>query len=205
MFRKLIFLSLGFLPTVLMAGGSEELQKFLNNVSSAEGSFDQTVVDKSGKLLDGPSTGVFAFSRPGKFVWEYETPYEQRIVSNGKTLWIWDKDLNQVTVRRLKGAIPASPASVLFGQSDLKRDWIVSDEPASDGYDWVKLEAKEHDAAFSEVFIGFKDGLPAKLKFTGSLGETSTLTFENLKTGAGNTASQYEFKIPKDADVLKAD
>lgn len=205
MFRKLIFLSLGFLPTVLMAGGSEELQKFLNQVSSAEGSFDQTVVDKSGKLLDGPSTGVFAFSRPGKFVWEYETPYEQKIVSNGRTLWVWDKDLNQVTVRRLKGAIPASPASVLFGQSDLKRDWIVSDEPDSDGYAWVKLEAKEPEAAFSEVFIGFKDGMPAKLKFTGSLGETSTLTFENLKTDAGNTASQYEFKIPKDADVLKAD
>lgn len=205
MFRKLIFLSLGFLPTVLMAGGSEELQKFLNQVSSAEGSFNQTVVDKSGKLLDGPSTGVFAFSRPGKFVWEYETPYEQKIVSNGRTLWVWDKDLNQVTVRRLKGAIPASPASVLFGQSDLKRDWIVSDEPDSDGCAWVKLEAKEPEAAFSEVFIGFKDGMPAKLKFTGSLGETSTLTFDNLKTDAGNTASQYEFKIPKDADVLKAD
>lgn len=201
-----IYLSvLLLLPALAMASGLEQLQEFLKNTKTASGSFEQKVLDKNGKVIDQDSKGEFLFSRPGHFVWEYTAPYYQSMVSDGKTLWVWDKDMNQVTVRTVKGALPSSPASVLFGTAELSKEWVTENLPDADGLEWVKLLPKHKDGNFEEVSIGMKYNKPCILSFKGSLGEISTLKFSNIKTGIKAPSNTFTFEIPKGADVLNVD
>ncbi len=196
---------LGFIPTLVLGNGLLELQSFLKDVKTAQGEFTQEVVDKNGKLIDGPSSGFFKFSRPGNFIWEYQSPCAQTMVSDGKKLWMWDKDLEQITVRRLKGSLPSSPASILFGSSELDKDWIVQNTYEKGNVHWVKLLPKSKDFAFSEVLVGFKDKALAKIQFTGNLGETSKLEFNKVQTGIQFSKKEFVFSPPKGVDVLKVD
>ena len=115
------FLSAAFLiaaiPSLVSAEGTGArvtLQAFLDRTGEASGRFFQTVTDKTGREAAQPSEGIFRFKRPGRFEWTYEKPYRQQIISDGKTLWIYDPDLMQVTVRRLDGAVRSTPAGILF-------------------------------------------------------------------------------------------
>lgn len=201
---KFLCVALAF-PAAVFASGAEDLNYFLNSVKTASGEFAQQVADKNGKPAQESSAGDFVFSRPGKFAWEYKTPYAQLMLSDGKTLWVWDKDLNQVTERKLKGALPASPASVLFGSSNVSKDWKIEELGEEEGLTWIKLTPKQKDSAFSEVLIGFKDRLPRSMKFVGSLGERSSLTLGNLKINEKIEKSRFDFKAPAGTDVLKVD
>ncbi|MFO0204684.1 MAG: outer membrane lipoprotein chaperone LolA, partial [Betaproteobacteria bacterium] len=102
----------------------EQLRQFLSQTQAARGEFTQRVVARAGAAAQ-VSSGSFAFQRPGRFRWVYAKPYEQVIVGDGERLYLYDKDLNQVTVRKLAGALPASPASILFGSNDFERDFAV--------------------------------------------------------------------------------
>ena len=101
------------------------LQAFLDRTGEARGRFAQTVTDKTGREAAQPSEGIFRFRRPGRFEWTYEKPYRQQIMSDGETLWIYDPDLMQVTVRRLDGAVGSTPAGILFGSNDLVNWYYV--------------------------------------------------------------------------------
>ena len=101
--------------------GIELLRRYVKEVERAEGGFEQVMYDKSGKKVDGPLRGMFAFQRPGRFVWEVKTPYPQKIVSDSKTIYIWDPDLNQVTVKGLTSAVSSTPASILFEKGDVEK------------------------------------------------------------------------------------
>ena len=101
--------------------GSAQLEAFLSHVSAAEGAFRQRVVDRSGKLVN-EAEGIFAFRRPGAFLWNYEKPWKQQVVSDGQTLWLYDEDLMQVTVKKVSDALGATPAAVLFGSGTLPKD-----------------------------------------------------------------------------------
>lgn len=201
---NLLLFSLLAVPAISWAQTSVDLNNFLGSVKSAEGSFVQKVTDKNGKIIESNSKGDFTFSRPGKFIWNYSQPYEQSIICNGNKLWVWDKDLNQVTVRAAKSAIPQSPASILFGSADLKKDWIVKELGEKDGLKWVSLKSKASDPMVKDIKFGFLDGLPKKMSFVGSMGETSELEFQSFKANPSTSESVFEFKVPKGADVLEA-
>ena len=114
--RSLLLLAL-FVPALAFAATTESLKSLLSQTTTAKGRFAQMVLDKNLKKLQ-ESTGTMQFSRPGKFRWEYNKPYEQTIVGDGSKLWIYDKDLNQVTERKLDKALGASPAALLAGSND---------------------------------------------------------------------------------------
>ncbi len=182
--------------------GVRLLEDFVAKVNSASGRFTQKVIDKQGKQVDS-SEGTFAFSRPGKFVWTYDSPYQQKMVCDGTDVWVWDIDLNQVTVRSAKGAIPQSPASVLFGSNSIAKDWNAKDLPEKDGLKWVELTPKSKESNFSKVLFGFQGKVPERMEFTGSLGEKSDLVFKDVEVGVPLKASDFEFVPPKGADVLR--
>ncbi len=202
--KLLVSLVVLLTSTASFAGdGITLLEDFAAKVLTAEGSFSQNVVDKQGKLMD-QSSGKFAFSRPGKFIWNYEKPYEQQMICDGTDIWIWDPDLNQVTVKTVKNALPTSPAAILFGKSDIQQDWTVKDLPESEGMAWVELTPKHKEASYSNITFGFKGTVPEKLVFVGAFGEKSTLVFKDVKVGVSLKNDMFKFVPPKGADVLKA-
>lgn len=194
---------IGIFPLFAYGQSTDPLNDFLTQTRQASGSFDQQTYQKDGKPAEAPQKGNFVFSRPGKFVWNYSAPYEQQMVCDGNKIYIWDKDLNQVTVRRVKGAIPQSPASVLFGMDSYTKDWHAAKPQIKDGITWVSLTPKKKEVAIQSVSFGFKDGSLERMTYQGSMGEKTELHFNGIQTGINPDPSVFKFSIPKGADVVE--
>jgi outer membrane lipoprotein carrier protein len=180
----------------------EQLQQFNREVKSASGSFTQKVITKSGANKK-TSSGSFVFARPGQFRWTYSAPYEQILVSNGKTLSIYDKDLNQVTNRSLGGAIGSSPAAILFGSSDLSKNFTLVEAGTKDGREWVTATPKSKNSNFIKVNIGMSNGAPDAMELYDTLGQVTVLTFSGFRKNSGAPAGSFNFTPPAGASVSK--
>jgi len=196
------------LPSVAPPGAKEgdslqQLAQFLSRTASARGDFSQAV--GKGPASRGPqaSNGYFEFARPGRFRWVYTSPYQQTIVCDGAKLYVYDPDLNQVTVKRLKGAIPASPASILFGSNDFEKDFQVKSDGARDGIEWILAIPRSQDSSFERIRIGFRDGLPVAMELADSFGQTTELHFTAVQRNPQLDPAQFRFDPPKGADVLE--
>jgi outer membrane lipoprotein carrier protein len=148
------------------------------------------------------SSGRFVFQRPGRFRWIYDKPYEQLIVADGERLTLFDRDLNQVTIRRLQAALPSSPASILFGSNDFEREFEVSNAGTRDGLEWVKARPRASDTPFERIEIGLRDGLPGAMLLVDSFGNTTRLAFSKVERNPRLDADTFRFVAPKGADVL---
>ena len=200
-------LGLSWASVAAWASPTEQLHAFLSQAASARGDFTQTTPGArgangaSGKPL--VAQGTFEFLRPGRFRWVYTTPYEQLIVSDGHSLYLYDKDLNQVTKKKLAGALPASPASILFGANDFEHDFTVSDDGSSEGVEWIRALPNAKDALFERIRIGFRDGLPAAMQLRDSFGQTTELRFDHVQRNAPLALAHFDFTPPKGVDVLE--
>lgn len=198
---KTILFLLCLLPGLASASGTDALKSFLNQTTSVKARFAQMVLDRNLKPLQ-QAQGVMQFSRPGKFRWDYVKPYEQTIVGDGERLWIHDKDLNQVTVRKLDRALGASPAALLAGSNDLERNFTLSDSGSKDGLDWLDAVPKSRDTAFERVRMGFgKSGLAA-MELRDQFGQVTVITFADIERNPRIAADVFRFTPPKGADVI---
>ena len=194
-------------PTAF-ASGTEQLKAFISQVHSARGEFVQKEVKAPSKAqggksaVGGTSSGTFVFSRPGKFIWTYEKPYEQVLQADGENLYVYDKDLNQVTVRKLGGALGASPAAILFGSNDIEQNFTLRDAGVKAGIDWLELRPKSRDTQFERVGIGFKDGNLEAMELHDVFGNVTLLTFTNIQKNPPLKADSFKFSVPKGADVI---
>ncbi|MCP1116520.1 outer membrane lipoprotein carrier protein [Robbsia andropogonis] len=214
------------LATVARANGVDELHTFVSQVKSASGEFTQRqlkpvkgsgaktaaaqstgqgTVQAGGDVLEpaGSSSGTFTFARPGKFIWEYQQPYQQLLQADGKTLYVYDKDLAQVTERTLGSALGASPAAILFGSNDLDKNFTVNDGGSKGGMDWVELVPKTKDTQFKRIGIGFQKGRLNAMELYDVFGNVTLLSFQNLKENPSLKADAFSFVVPKGADVIK--
>ena len=200
------------LPALVLAGAApvaqadslQQLREFLTHTASARGDFSQSASKGPGSRGSQASGGTFEFARPGRFRWIYTSPYQQTIVSDGQKLFVYDPDLNQVTVKKLRGAIPSSPASILFGSNDFEHDFQVKSDGERDGIEWVLATPRSQDSSFERIRIGFRDGLPAAMDLTDSFGQTTTLRFSAIQRNPKIDPAQFRFEPPKGADVLEA-
>lgn len=184
--------------------GKAALLAFVAGTTTAQGAFSQQVIDKNGPVNGGQSTGTFVFERPGKFVWQTTKPYPQTIVSDAKTVYVWDPDLNQVTVRKLTDAVRSSPASVLFGQGDIEKSFQLADISGDDGLDWVSAQPRIEDFTYQRFEIGFDEkGRMAAMRLFDHFGQTVTLRFTQVRTNEKVDAAVFAFKIPQGADILQ--
>lgn len=189
------------LPGLASAAGIDALKAFLNQTQSAKARFAQMVLDKNLKPLQ-QAQGVMQFSRPGKFRWDYQKPYEQVIVGDGAKLWIYDKDLNQVTVRKLDRALGASPAALLAGSNELERDYVLTNSGNDNGLDWLDAVPKNRDTAFERVRLGFgKAGLQA-MELRDAFGQVTVITFADMERNPRISPEVFRFTPPKGADVI---
>ena len=196
-------LSLAFAGAA-QASALEQFKSFVSSTKAARGDFVQTQLKKSDtSKVAAPASGSFIFARPGKFIWTYVKPYEQLLQADGEQLYIYDKDLNQVTVKKLGDALGSSPAAILFGSNDLEKNFTLSEAPARDGLEWLNAVPKAKDSQFQQISIGLKNGTPAAMELRDSFGQTSVLMFSKFEKNPSLGAQQFKFVAPKGADVFK--
>ena len=196
--------SLTWAPTA-HADAVASLRAFVKGVKSAQGEFTQTVTSPDGKKAR-KSTGSLEFERPNHFRFAYKAPVEQLIVGDGKQVWLYDADLNQVTVRPMSAALGASPAALLSGGS-LDKDFTLKNAATtgagSDAIEWVDATPRQKDGQFQSVKVGFKQGQLAVLEILDSFGQRSRLNFNQFDGRANLPATRFQFTPPAGADVLK--
>jgi len=199
--RAFVAFALLLVSLAASAASVEELRSFLQQTSTARARFAQMVLDRNMKQLQ-QATGTMQFSRPGKFRWEYDKPYEQIIVGDGARLWIYDKDLNQVTVRKLDRALGTSPAALLAGSNDIEKSYILTNGGNQDGLDWIEAVPRTKDTTFEKVRLGFsKSGLEA-MDLRDQFGQITVIKFSGIERNARLAADAFRFTPPKGADVI---
>ena len=195
----LIFLL--WLSGMAAASSLDTLKAFLDQTTSARARFAQMVLDKNMKQLQ-QATGTMQFSRPGRFRWEYDKPYEQTIVGDGAKLWIYDKDLNQVTVRKLDRALGSSPAALLAGRNEIESNYTLTSIGNQEGLDWLEAVPKDKDTAFERIRLGFsKKGLEA-MELHDQFGQVTVIKFADVERNLKLSPEIFKFAPPKGADVI---
>jgi outer membrane lipoprotein carrier protein len=207
--RQVIIAALAPLLLLAAAGAhataTDALREFVKGTRTGKVPFTQTIVNRNGKVSN-PASGTFQFARPGKFRWVYEKPYEQWIVGDGDKLWIFDKDLNQVTVKKLGSALGQSPAAILAGSDDLEKNFTLKEAGTQDGIEWLEATPKAKDTSFELVRIGFKgEGgarTVAQMELRDTFGQTSVLKFGTVERNPTLPGDTFQFTPPKGADVI---
>jgi len=180
---------------------SDLLKSYLQDTKSAKARFAQIVVDKNLKQLQ-QATGTMQFVRPGKFRWEYDKPYEQTIVGDGAKLWIYDKDLNQVTVRKLDAALGSSPAALLAGSNEIEKAYDITSLGSQDGLDWLQAIPKSKDTTFERIKLGFGRGGLEAMELRDQFGQSTVIKFASVERNPRISPNVFRFTPPKGADVI---
>lgn len=183
------------------AGGVESLKAFISEVRSARTEFTQTVADASGKKIQD-SKGTFQFARPGKFRWIYEKPYEQLIVGDGEKVWVYDKDLDQVTVKNLGAALGNSPAALLAGSNNVDEAYAFRTLPGTSGLEWVEAVPKDPESSFEKMRVGFRKSALEVMQLHDRLGQVTTIRFAKLERNPKLAPDVFKFTPPAGADVV---
>jgi outer membrane lipoprotein carrier protein len=183
------------------ASGLDQLHAFLEGTQTAEGSFRQVVVNKDRRTTQTTS-GTFAFSRPGKFRWNYDKPFNQLIVGDGEKVWVYDRDLNQVIVRKLDAALGSTPAALLAGDNALESNFTLVAGGAGDGIEYVEATPKAAESQFSRIRLGFADNLPRRMELVDAFGQRTELTFSDVRRNPKLAADTFRFAPPRGADVV---
>ena len=199
--RAVLLLLLGLAAASAHAGGLEQLKSFLVDAKTIKAAFEQTVADGSGKVIQ-QSTGSMQLSRPGKFRWEYVKPYRQLVVGDGEKLWLYDPDLNQVTVKKLDKAIGSSPAALLAGDAEIEKNFNLKDGGADKNLNWVEATPKSSESTFDRVRMGFAGSGLSVLELKDNFGQTTVIRFANVQLNSKPAAGDFSFTPPKGADVI---
>jgi outer membrane lipoprotein carrier protein len=199
---KFIFLlTLLTIPFGAFADGIDSLKAFYQNTSSIRAQFHQTVVDGQGRKLQEVD-GSMQLQRPGKFRWDYNKPFVQQIVGDGEKVWLFDPDLNQVTVRSIGKALGSSPAALLAGGKDMDKAFDLKNEGRQDNLDWVQAIPKDKESGFDTIYLGFKDDLLDQMELHDSFGHVTLIEFTKFERNPKLTAQTFKFTPPSGADVV---
>ena len=184
------------------AGGRDDLNAFTKGLKGLDGQFTQQVFDPRGKHKER-SSGRVALAAPRLFRWEYVKPYPQLIVADGKTVWVHDPDLQQVSKRPQGAEEASSPLTILIDPKRLDRDFIVTEKPAKDGLQWLDVKPrKDSDAAFRSAQLGFgKTGL-ARMHFVDALGQRTEISFSGWKRNPVFARGTFAYAPAKGVDVI---
>lgn len=178
------------------------LKAFNTNTQSLTAEFSQRVLDERLREVQ-KNTGYLAIQRPGRFRWVYKTPHEQLLVSDGKTLWMYDPELKQVTKRSIGGAMSGSPAALLAGDGALEKSYKLSSIGNQDGLDWLEAKPRRDDSGFVRIRIGMSnDDVPAAMELTDTFGQTTLLRFTKVQRNPRILPEAFQFSVPSDTDVL---
>ncbi len=189
--------------------GLESLENFVKTVKSGKSDFTQVVTSPT-KAGEAPrvknSSGTFEFQRPGKFKFQYKKPFEQLILADGTSLWIYDADLQQASQRKQSAVFASTPAALIASATDLsalRNEFTLENAPEKEGINWVSAKPKTADSTLQIVRIGFKGEALHQLDITDSFGQRSLINFTTMQLNPSLPASSFQFTLPKGAELLK--
>ncbi len=185
-------------------GAEEQLRTFLAEVRTMEADFNQILLDEGSRMVE-ESSGRFYLERPDRFRWSYTTPYSQEIIADGKLLWIYDSELEQVTVKNMDGAMSTTPALLLSSNRPLEENFVLEEAGNMDGVDWVRLEPRSSESTFSTLKLGFDRDELVLMELTDTLGQTTRLRFSGQRTNLELDQTAFQFSPPEGADVIRDD
>jgi outer membrane lipoprotein carrier protein len=199
------------------ADGLQALEAYFKSATSGRAEFTQVVTSPTRadqKARSKTSNGTFEFSRPSRFRFVYRKPFEQSIIADGQTLWLYDVELNQVTARKQSTALGSTPAALIAAAPDLRAlqaEFNLRAVPDKDGLQWVEAIPKSSEGQLQSVRVGFKPGLPAggqspelaALEILDSFGQRSVLSFSRVEVNPKLPAETFQFKPPAGADVIR--
>ena len=184
-----------------IAGGIEQLRAYIQGTQSLRAEFQQVVSGKR-KTTQQEASGSVSIQRPGKFRWVYAKPYEQLVIGDGQKLWLYDKDLAQVTVKRLDQALGSSPAALLAGSNDLEKSFKLRNIGANDGLEWLEATPKGSDSTFEWVKMGFTNNELKQVELRDNFGQTTVIRLSKLERNPKLDSSQFKFSPPAGVDVV---
>ncbi|MGA0585641.1 outer membrane lipoprotein chaperone LolA [Dyella sp. KRB-257] len=177
------------------------LDAFAHDLHSLTGHFTQTLTDANGRVGKG-SAGLLALQAPRQFRWETLTPYRQTIVADGSRVWLYDPELEQVTVRKQSSAESHSPLTVLTDLKQMDKDFTVTEQGEHDGLAWLRLTSKDQDPQFDYADLGFDASGLARMVFRDQLGSTTQIRFSGWQRNAPIAPDTFNFVPPAGADVI---
>ena len=198
---RALLLALALVPGLAHADAMERFREFLRGTQSARAEFEQKVTDRERRLVQ-ESRGTFAFQRPGRFRWTTARPYEQVIVGDGERVWIYDPDLEQVTVRRMAQALGSTPAALLAGSAEVERAFTFTEAGRRDGLEWLEAIPREKEAGFERIRLGLGAQGVEAMELYDHFGQTTVLRFSGLVRNPPLDPAIFRFVPPKGADVL---
>ena len=199
---QLLFLGTALLAGNAVAGARDELKSFASGLKGLDGQFSQQVYDAKGKLKE-TSSGRVALSAPRLFRWEYAKPYPQLIVADGKKVWVYDPDLQQVTVRDQGSEEQNSPLSALIDPAKLDQQFNVKESGNADGLQWLTLTPKsEGDASFQSARLGFGKGGLSRMEVLDAVGQSTKISFSGWKRNPAFAGATFKYTPAKGVDVV---
>ncbi|HEY8048303.1 MAG TPA: outer membrane lipoprotein chaperone LolA [Ramlibacter sp.] len=207
--KKFIAALLAFAAAAAHASGLDALDNFIKSVKSGRASFTQVVTEPSHEGKPGrtrTSTGTFEFARPSRFRFDYKKPFQQQIVGDGKTLWVYDQDLNQVTARNQDAVLGSTPAALIASAGStaaLLRDFNLEAGDNKDGLQWAVATPKNRDGQLNNMRLGFRGNDLAKLEIVDGFGQRSVITFDKMEMNVPVPAEDFHFKPPQGASVIR--
>lgn len=180
----------------------DNLQRFFTDVQSYTAQFNQVVLDESLNILQ-ESSGTMWIERPNKFRWDYDVPFEQHIVGDGQKIWVYDVELQQVTVRNLSGGLGATPAMLLAGRGRLDDDFIVKSLGAQGKLQWAQLVPRTNDGGFEDIRVGFEKGKIRILEMIDGFGQTTRIILRNSGENIDIGSVKFAFEPPPGVDIVR--
>ncbi|BCA28314.1 outer membrane lipoprotein carrier protein [Pseudomonas sp. SLBN-26] len=203
--RMLLVAALGFVASQVQADDQvaiSRLTEMLNKAQTITGRFSQLTLDGSGTQLQETS-GELALKRPGLFRWHTDEPMEQLLVSNGEKVWLYDPDLQQVTIQTLDQRLTHTPALLLSGDvSKISENFEITHKEGGDVVDFI-LKPKAKDTLFDTLRLSFRNGVINDMQLIDSVGQRTNILFLGVKMNQKLDAAQFDFKIPEGADVIQ--
>lgn len=188
-------------PAWAATSARDELNQFSTGVTNLAANFQQQVYSANGDRLDATS-GTLALARPNRFRWDYLEPEQQQIVADGDNIWIYDVELEQVSVRPQSLDERQSPLAVLLDLGALDDEFNTEERGETDGAQWLRLTSKADDAEFSHVDLAFRDAQLVRMVMVDAVGQRSEIVFQDWKRNSALPPATFTFVPPKGVDVV---
>jgi outer membrane lipoprotein carrier protein len=203
---KWLLMLLAMLVAPVALAAATPLDSYLDEMKTLRANFLQTLVDSHGREIDR-ATGTLIVSRPGKFSWEIHpqgsgSDTGQLMVADGKNLWFLDRDLQQVTVKPADAALSATPAMLLSGTVDVRKNFTLTPAPKREGLDWVLVEPRASEADFRSALLGFDGKELKRMILEDKLGQTATVMFDHVERNGRVAPEEVSFTPPKGVDII---
>jgi len=184
--------------------GLQLLQAYIERLGTLSADFRQQIIDRDLEPIDD-ARGRVVLKKPGRFRWDYSEPYERVISADGERIWLYEADLEQVTIRRLDAGIGETPAALLTGTADVLDHFDYRGSAEDGGFRWLRLEPRSAESDFAAIELGFNDGELQRIFLTDRLGQRTQIYLSAIDQEADVPDEFFRFAVPDGVDVIDED